>query len=94
MNNQKNEQTSCIDVRYVRDNMGAVCVALNKNIGRKERKVDLIFMPQEKGSFSVRSTTELMNILESWKVSFEERKRVFDFVAERLRMLAGEGTVA
>jgi hypothetical protein len=101
LNNQKNEQTSCIDVRYVRDNMGApktltgaVCVALNKNIGRKERKVDLIFMPQEKGSFSVRSTTELMNILESWKVSFEERKRVFDFVAERLRMLAGEGTVA
>jgi len=97
VNNQNNEQRNCIDVRYVRDNKtlsGAVCVALNKNIGRKERKVDLIFMPQEKGSFSVRSTTELMNILESWKVSFEERKRVFDFVAERLRMLAGEGTVA
>ncbi len=97
MNNQNNEQRSCIDVRYVRDNKtltGAVCVALNKNVGRKDRKVDLIFMPEEKGVFSVRSTTELMNILANWKVSFEERKRVFDFVAERLRVLAGEDTIA
>ena len=101
MNNQNNEQTSCIDVRYVRDNMGApktltgaVCVALSKNVGRKDRKIDLIFMPEEIGAFSVRSTTELMNILANWKVSFEERKQVFDFVAERLRMLAGEDTVA
>ncbi|MGZ4862200.1 MAG: hypothetical protein ACXV2E_05405 [Halobacteriota archaeon] len=97
MNNQNNEQQSCTDVRYVRDNKtlaGAVCVALSKNVGRKDRKVDLIFMPEEKGAFSVRSTTELMNILAEWKVSFEERKRVFDFVADRLRMLAGEDTVA
>jgi hypothetical protein len=97
VNNQKNEQRSCIDGRYVRDNKtlsGAVCVALSKNVGRKDRKVDLIFMPEEQGAFSVRSTTELMNILANWKVSFEERKRVFDFVAERLRMLAGEDTVA
>jgi hypothetical protein len=97
VNNQKNEQRSCIDVRYVRDNKTlsvAVCVALSKNVGRKDRKVDLIFMPEEQGAFSVRSTTELMNILANWKVSFEERKRVFDFVAERLRMLAGEDTVA
>jgi hypothetical protein len=101
MDNQNNEQRSCIDVRYVRDKMGApttltgaVCVALSKNVGRKDRKVDLIFMPEEKGAFSVRSTTELMNILANWKVSFEERKRVFEFVAERLRMLADEDTVA
>ncbi|HYC19959.1 MAG TPA: hypothetical protein VEF35_05000 [Candidatus Bathyarchaeia archaeon] len=77
----------------MRDNKtqtGAVCVALSKNIGRKERKVDLIFMPEEEGAFSVRSTTELINILAHWKVSFDERKRVFDFVAGRLRVLAGE----
>ncbi|MFZ0924995.1 MAG: hypothetical protein WCE82_05815 [Halobacteriota archaeon] len=97
MDNQNNEQTSCIDVHYERDNKrlaGAVCVALSKNVGRKDRKVDLIFMPEEEHAFSVRSTTELINILDHWKVSFEERKRVFDFVAERLRMLAGEDTVA
>ena len=97
MNNQNNEQTSCIDVRYERDNKrltGAVCVALSKNVGRKDRKVDLIFMPEEEGAFSVRSTTELMNILAHWKVSFEERKRVFDFVAGRLRIFAGEDTIA
>jgi hypothetical protein len=33
-----------------------------------------------------------MNILANWKVSFEERKRVFDFVAERLRVLVAEET--
>ena len=89
------EQQSCIDVRYVRDHetrTGAVCVALNKNIGKKERKVDIIFMEEELGAWSVRSVTELMNILMKWKVSFEERKRVFDFVAERLRALAVEET--
>lgn len=93
MYNQNTEQQNCINVRYVRDNKdqkGAVCVALSKNVGRKERKIDLIFMPEEKGAFSVRSTTELMNILANWKVSFEERKRVFDFVAERLCVLAAD----
>jgi hypothetical protein len=95
LNNQNTEQQNCVDVRYVYNNKtqtGAVCVALSKNIGRKERKVDLIFMPEEKGAFSVRSTTELMNILANWKVSFEERKRVFNFVAERLRVLTAEET--
>ena len=99
MDNQNNEQRSCIDVRYVRDKMGApetlngaVCVSLSKNVGRKDRKIDLIFMPEEIGAFSVRSTTELMNILAHWKVSFDERKRVFDFVAGRLRVLASEET--
>jgi CRISPR/Cas system CMR-associated protein Cmr3 (group 5 of RAMP superfamily) len=93
MNSPEAEQHSCTDVRYVRDNKtltGAVCVALKKDI--RERKVDIIFMGGEKDAWSVRSTTELMNILIKWKVSFEERKRVFDFVAERLRVLAAEET--
>jgi hypothetical protein len=51
-------------------------------------------MGGEKDAWSVRSTTELMNILIKWKVSFEERKRIFDFVAERLRVLAAEETPA
>jgi len=92
MTNQ--EQKSCIDVRYVRDSKsqtGAVCVALNKkNIGTKERKVDIVFMLEEKGAWSVRSVTELMNVLAEWKVSLEERKQIFDFVAERLRVLSAE----
>jgi hypothetical protein len=97
MQTQNSEQQSCIDVRYVRDHetrAGAVCVALNKNIGKKERKVDIIFMEEELGAWSVRSVTELMNILMKWKVPFEERKRVFDFVAERLRVLAAEEAAA
>ncbi|MGZ7164399.1 MAG: hypothetical protein ACXVIK_09080 [Halobacteriota archaeon] len=70
-----------------------MCVVLNKNIGKKERKVDIIFM-EEMGAWSVRSVTELMNILMKWKVSFGERKLVFDFIAERLRVLAAEETAA
>ena len=86
---------NCIDIRYVRDNrnqVGAVCVALKKDFGKKgsERKVDIIFMLGDNGAFSVRSVTELMNILWKWEVSFDDRKRVFDFVAERLRVLAAE----
>ena len=96
MNNQETEQQrSCTDVRYVRDNKpqtGAICVALNKDI--RQRKADIIFMGGEKDTWSVRSTTELMSILIKWKVSFEERKRIFDFVAERLRVLAAEETPA
>ena len=88
-------KANCIDIQYVndyRDQVGAVCVALKKDFGKKgnERKVDIIFMPEESGAWSVRSVTELMNILWKWKVSFEDRKRVFDFVAERLRVLAAE----
>lgn len=86
---------NCIDIRYERDNrkqVGAVCVTLRKDFGKKgsERKVDIIFMPEDSGAWSVRSVTELMNILWSFKVSFEDRKQVFDFVAERLRVLAAE----
>jgi len=89
------KSSNCIDIRYVkdsRDQVGAVCVALRKDFGKRgnERKVDIIFMPEESGAWSVRSVTELMNILWNWKVSFEDRKRVFDFVAERLRALAAE----
>ncbi|MGZ4905301.1 MAG: hypothetical protein ACXV45_04665 [Halobacteriota archaeon] len=95
MNKEASDQQSCIDVRYITDNKtqtGAVCVALNKNIGKKERKVDIIFM-EERGAWSVRSVTELMNILMKWQVSLEERKRIFDFVAERLRVLAADETL-
>jgi hypothetical protein len=35
-----------------------------------------------------------MNILAQWKVSLEERKQIFDFVAERLRVLGAEDTPA
>jgi len=89
------ENLNSIDIKYVRDNrnqVGAVCVATRKDFGKKgsERKVDIIFMPEDGAAWSVRSVTELMNILWKWEVSFEDRKRVFDFVAERLHVLAAE----
>ncbi|MGD0331002.1 MAG: hypothetical protein ABSB40_11295 [Nitrososphaeria archaeon] len=89
MEEREDKLSSCTDVRDENGNvLGAVCVAIAKNFGKK-RKTDIIFMGKEKPAFSVRSTTELMNILGQTKmnVSFEERKRVLNFVAERLRML-------
>ena len=72
-------KANCIDIRYVkdyRDQVGAACVVLKKDFGKQgdERKVDIIFMPEESGAWSVRSVTELMNNLWKWKVSFEDKK--------------------
>ena len=49
------KNSNCIDMRYVKDyrnQVGAVCVALKKDFGKKgnERKVDIIFMPEESGA--------------------------------------------
>jgi membrane-bound ClpP family serine protease len=50
-------------------------------------------MDEESGSFSVRSTTELINMLSKKNVPFEERRHVLDFLADRLRYLEQEITV-
>ncbi|MGD0158673.1 MAG: hypothetical protein ABSB89_00070 [Candidatus Bathyarchaeia archaeon] len=74
--------------------LGAVCVSIGKKLGSR----DILFMLQDevdlrgktihKGkAFSVRSVTEMLNILANWNVSYEERKRVHNFVTERLRIL-------
>ena len=88
-------KANCIDIRYVedyRDQVGAACVALKKDFGKKgdERKVGIIFMPEESGAWSVRSVTELMNILWKWKVLFEDKKKSVRLHAERLRVLTAE----
>lgn len=63
--------------------LGAVCVAPSKEIGKR----DILLMDEKTGTQSVRSTTELINMLSKKNVSFEERKQVLDFLAERLRFL-------
>jgi hypothetical protein len=47
-------------------------------------------MDEKTGTQSVRSTTELINMLSKKNVSFEDRKIVLDFLAERLRVLEQE----
>lgn len=59
---------------------GTVSVIPSKETGKR----DILFMDKHEGNISVRSITELLNILEKKKVPFEERKKVLEFVAEKL----------
>lgn len=63
--------------------LGAVCVAPAKEIGKR----DILLMDESTGTQSVRSITELINMLSKKDVTFEERKQVLDFLSERLRNL-------
>ncbi|MBI5681177.1 MAG: hypothetical protein HZC47_09805 [Methanobacterium sp.] len=76
--------TSTMDVKDKNGNiLGAVCVAPAKEIGKR----DILLMDESTGTQSVRSITELINMLSKKDVTFEERKQVLDFLSERLRNL-------
>jgi len=62
---------------------GAVFVSTSKELGKR----DIILIDETSGTQSARSITELMNMLSKKKVSFMDKKRVLEFLAERLRML-------
>lgn len=78
----KNE-SCCIDVYKENELIGCVSVA----VAKEPNKRDILFMDKEGDTFSVRSTTELMNLLTKLKITFEERKDIMNFVGERLRIL-------
>ena len=79
----KNKFISSKDVKDKNGNiLGAVCVAPAKEIGKRD-----ILLMETNGTQSVRSITELINMLSKKDVSFEERKLVLDFLSERLRTL-------
>ena len=76
--------TSSMDVKDKNgDLLGAVCVTPSKEVGKR----DIMLMAENSGTQSVRSTTELINMLSKKNVTFEERKVVLDFLSERLRYL-------
>jgi hypothetical protein len=78
-----------MDVKDKSGNLfGAVCVAPAKEIGKRD-----ILLMDENSTQSVRSITELINMLSKKNVSFEERKQVLDFLSERLRYLEKEITL-
>ena len=83
----KQKYTSSMDVLDKNgDLLGAVCVTPSKEIGKR----DILLMDENAGTQSVRSTTELINMLSKKNVPFDERKMVLDFLAERLRVLEQE----
>jgi len=80
----ENKFFSSIDVKDCRGNVfGAVFVSPAKEFGKR----DLILIDEKKGTYSARSITELINMLSKRDVPFTEKKRVLDFLSERLRVL-------
>ena len=63
--------------------MAAVSVIPSKEVGKR----DIIYMDAEEGNVSVRSITELLNLLQKKNISFDNRKKVVDFLAYSLMFL-------
>ena len=89
--NEPNSDSNCTNVKL--DN-GKVLCAVCVSVGKKPGSRDILLMMRDdaesgpKGkTFSARSVTEMLNILSNWKIPFDERKRVHDFVTERLRLM-------
>ena len=73
-----------IDLKDEKGNIwGAVFVSTSKEFGKR----DIILMDEKTGTHSARSITELINMLSKKNVSFTDKKRVLEFLAERLRSL-------
>lgn len=82
--NEKNKERSCLDIKNNKGKpVGCVCVVAGKDY----RKKDIIIMPRDKPARSVRSTTELINKLHDFGVTYEEKKRAMDFTSYRLKLL-------
>jgi hypothetical protein len=83
----ENKFINSIDLKDEKGNIwGAVFVSTSKEFGKR----DILLMDEKTGTFSARSITELINMLSKKNVSFEDKKRVLDFLAERLRVLEQE----
>ena len=83
--------SNCTNVKNIDGKvLCAVCVSVGKKPGSRDillmMRDDAEFGPRGK-TFSARSVTEMLNILSNWKVPFDERKRVHDFVTERLKVM-------
>jgi predicted nuclease of restriction endonuclease-like (RecB) superfamily len=80
----ENKFFSSLDVQDSDGNIfGAVFVSPAKEFGKR----NIILIDETRGTYSARSITELINMLSKRNVTFAEKKRVLDFLSERLRIL-------
>jgi hypothetical protein len=80
----ENKFVNSIDLKDANGNIwGAVFVSTSKEFGKR----DIILMDEGSGTHSARSITELINMLSKKNVSFTDKKRVLEFLAERLKSL-------
>ena len=72
-----------MDLMDHEDNIWGISVVPLKEIGKR----DILLSDAHNSNFSFRSITELLNMLMKKNVSFEDRKRVLEFLAESLLFL-------
>ncbi len=79
-----NEFSSSIDLKDDKGKVwGAVFVSISKEFGKR----DIILIDEKSGTYSFRSITELINMLSKKNISFNEKRRVLEFLSNRLRIL-------
>jgi hypothetical protein len=69
------------------DENGNVLATISVIPSKDAFKRDILLIDAEEGNSSVRSVTELLNLLEKRNISLEDKKRVIEFLAERLIFL-------
>jgi hypothetical protein len=71
----------------LKDEDGNVWATISVIPSKDAFKRDILLIDAEEGNSSVRSVTELLNLLEKRNISLEDKKRVIEFLAERLIFL-------
>jgi hypothetical protein len=71
----------------LKDEDGNVWATISVIPSKDAFKRDILLIDAQEGNFSVRSVTELLNLLEKRNISLEDKKRVIEFLAERLIFL-------
>jgi len=80
----KDRFANSIDLKDERGHVwGAVFVSTSKELGKR----DIILLDEKSETHSARSITELINLLSKKNVSFKDKRKVLEFLAERLRIL-------
>jgi hypothetical protein len=81
--NVDNNFSFTMDLRDDDGDIWAVISVISSKVGKR----DILLMDVQEGNISVRSITDLLNLLQKKKVSFENRKKVVDFLAASLLFL-------
>jgi hypothetical protein len=80
----ENNFSFTFDLRDENEDIWAVIsVAPSKEVGKR----DILLIDVDNENISFRSITELMNLLQKRKVTFEDRKDVLNFIANSLLFL-------
>ncbi|MGO9386848.1 MAG: hypothetical protein ACLPWD_02220 [Methanobacterium sp.] len=86
----ENKFSSSIDIKDDKGKVwGAVFVSISKELGKR----DIILIDENSGNYSFRSITELINMLSKKNISFYEKRRVLEFLSERLRILEKDSKI-